>query len=224
MLIFANRQSAHLLITLAMRKLTPELLDHLPPDAPGVSRSRRDLQRINFVMGNDRWIIRNLPKKLTAITEVGAGEGHLLTSISQKHPAIPITAIDLAPRPASLPKSINWIQADIFTQDPPDKGGVLIANLFLHHFTDSQLSELSKWISGFDTIITSEPFRAKIPLLLGKLATPLIHPITRHDMRVSIEAGFRPGELPSTLSLKSLGYSIRENSSQRGFIRMIAEK
>lgn len=207
-----------------MRKLTPELLDHLPPDAPGVARSRRDLQRINFVMGNDRWILRNLPENTTSVIEIGAGEGHLLTSISRKYPDIPITAYDLAPRPASLPQSIAWKQADIFSQSPPEKGGVLIANLFLHHFTDGQLTELAKWMSGFDTILTSEPFRAKLPLLLGKLATPLIHPITRHDMRVSIEAGFRPGELPATLSLKSLGYRFRETSSHRGFIRMIAEK
>lgn len=207
-----------------MRKLTPELLDHLPPDAPGVSRSRRDLRRINFIMGNDRWILRNLPEKITSITEIGAGEGHLLTSISRKHPEIPITAYDLAPRPASLPEAITWIQADIFTQKPPQMGGILIANLFLHHFTDSQLADFSQWISGFDTIITSEPYRAKTPLLLGKLATPLIHPITRHDMRVSIEAGFRPGELPATLSLKNLGYRFRETTSQRGFIRMIAKK
>ena len=207
-----------------MRKLTPELLDHLPPDAPGVSRSRTDLRRINFVMGNDRWILRNLPEKPTAITEIGAGEGHLLTSISKRHPGIPITAHDLAPRPTDLPASIDWVQADIFTQPPPERGGVLIANLFLHHFTDPQLAELSLWMSGFDTLITSEPFRAKTPLLLGKLATPLIHPITRHDMRVSIEAGFRPGELPATLSLEKLGYHIHETASHRGFIRMIAKK
>lgn len=207
-----------------MRKLTPELLDQLPPDAPGVSRARSDLRRINFVMGNNRWILRNLPEKLTAITEIGAGEGHLLSSISCKYPSTPISAYDIAPRPVSLPTAINWIQADIFTQPPPEKGGVLIANLFLHHFTDKELAKLSAWMSGFDTIITSEPFRAKIPRILGKLATPLIHPITRHDMRVSIEAGFRPGELPSTLSLQNLGYRFRETASQRGFIRLIANK
>lgn len=207
-----------------MRKLTPELLDHLPPDAPGVARSRRDLRRINFVMGNDRWILRNLPQNPTAITEIGAGEGHLLTSISRKLPDIPLAAYDLAPRPASLPSAIEWFQADIFSQPPPPQGGVLIANLFLHHFTDTRLTELSAWMSGFDTILTSEPFRAKLPLLLGKLATPLIHPITRHDMRVSIEAGFRPGELPAALCLESLGHRFRETSSHRGFIRMIAEK
>ncbi|MDP4994763.1 MAG: hypothetical protein NWQ16_00915 [Akkermansiaceae bacterium] len=208
----------------AMRKLTPELLDHLPPDSPGVARARCDLRRINFVMGNDRWILRHLPEKPTAITEIGAGEGLLLTSISRKHPGISLAAYDLAPRPAALPTSINWIQADIFSQPPPQQGGVLIANLFLHHFTDTQLSKLSEWMSGFETIITSEPFRARIPLLLAKAATPLIHPITRHDMRVSIEAGFRPGELPTALRLDQLGYRFRETASHRGFIRMIAEK
>jgi hypothetical protein len=31
-----------------MRKLTAELLDHLPHDDPGAMRSRADLRRINF--------------------------------------------------------------------------------------------------------------------------------------------------------------------------------
>lgn len=207
-----------------MRKLTPELLDHLPPHAPGVARSRRDLKRINFIMGNDRWILRHLPTETPSITEIGAGEGHLLTAISRKHPHIPLTAYDLAPRPRNLPPSIQWNQADLLTQPPPPPGGTLIANLFLHHLTDTQLTTLTHWISHFDTILTSEPYRAKIPLLLGKLATPLIHPITRHDMRVSIEAGFRPGELPTALSLETLHFRHRETTSPRGFIRMIAQK
>ncbi|MEP2775128.1 MAG: hypothetical protein ABJQ29_00075 [Luteolibacter sp.] len=207
-----------------MRKLTPELLDHLPHDDPGAMRSRRDLRRINFVMGNDRWILRKLPQNPTAITEIGAGEGHLLTAISRHHPGIPLTAFDLAPRPASLPATVQWNCGDIFTLAPPRRGGVLIANLFLHHFTDTQLSELSAWMAGFDTIITSEPYRAKIPLFLAKIASPLIHPITRHDMRVSIEAGFRPRELPASLGLDNLGFRFHETTSQRGFIRMIAEK
>lgn len=36
-----------------MRKLTPELLDHLPHDDPSALRSRRDLLRINLFMGNE---------------------------------------------------------------------------------------------------------------------------------------------------------------------------
>jgi len=207
-----------------MRKLTPELLDHLPHDDPGALRSRRDLARINFFLGNESWIIRSLPRAPTHITEIGAGDGFLLSRISKLHPEAEISAYDLAPRPADLPARVTWHRGDIFAKSPPAHGGVLIANLFLHHFADAQLATLGTWMQGFDTLLFSEPLRTRLPLIMGKLATPFIHPITRHDMRVSIEAGFRPGELPAALGLESLGFRCRESSSQRGSIRIFGEK
>jgi hypothetical protein len=207
-----------------MRKLTPELLDHLPHDDPGALRSRRDLRRINRFMGNERWIASVIPKETQSITEIGAGDGYLLSRLAREHPHADITAYDLAPRPAHLPAAVNWIQADLFTQPSPPPGGVLIANLFLHHFTDSQLSELGKWMSTFDTIITNEPLRATLPLLMGKLASPFIHAITRHDMRVSIEAGFLTGELAGLLELEKSGFDIHEITDWRGAIRLHCKK
>lgn len=207
-----------------MRKLTPELLDHLPHNDPGALRSRLDLRRINFIMGNERWITAMIPETTRHITEIGAGEGHLLSRLARRHPQTGITACDLAPRPAHLPASVKWIQADLFTQAPPETDGTLIANLFLHHFTDDQLAVLGNWMRRFDTLLINEPLRAPFPLLLGKLATPFVHPITRHDMRVSIEAGFRPGEIPTALGLESHGFRFQETASQRGFIRTFAQK
>ncbi len=207
-----------------MRKLTPELLDHLPHDDPGAMRSRADLRRINFFMGNERWIASKIPENSPHITEIGAGEGHLLSRLAEKHPQAEITACDLAPRPAHLPLSVKWIQGDLFTQNPPTHGGTLIANLFLHHFTDTQLHELGEWMRGFQTIIISEPLRARLPVLLGKMASPFVHPITRHDMRVSIEAGFAPGELAETLGLKERGFVSREITDWRGAIRLVCQR
>jgi len=203
-----------------MRKLTPELLDHLPHDDPGALRSRADLRRINFFMGNERWIAAVIPENTRHITEIGAGDGHLLTRLAGKFPQAEITAYDLAPRPAHLPVSVKWIQGDLFTQTPPTHGGTLIANLFLHHFADPQLAELGAWMRGFDTLLINEPLRARLPLFLGKLATPFVHPITRHDMRVSIEAGFQKGELPAALGLD---HRVRESVSWRGSIRIFAQ-
>jgi hypothetical protein len=172
-----------------MRKLTPELLDHLPHDDPGALRSRADLRRINFFMGNERWIAAVIPENTRHITEIGAGDGHLLARLAGTFPQAEITAYDLAPRPAHLPSSVKWTQGDLFAQAPPTHGGTLIANLFLHHFTNPQLRALGEWMRGFDTLLINEPLRARLPVLLGKIAAPFIHPITRHDMRVSIEAG-----------------------------------
>jgi hypothetical protein len=205
-----------------MRKLTPELLDHLPHNDPGAIRSRDDLRRINRFMGNEAWILRNLNPNFTHITEIGAGDGKLLSRIHALHPQAKLTAYDLAPRPDDLPDAIEWIQTDIFENPPNQTHRVLIANLILHHFNDAQLTHLGSWIREFDTIITNEPLRSPIPALLGKLAYPFIHPITRHDMRVSIEAGFVSGELPQLLQLDTNRFEIRETSTWRGAQRMLA--
>ena len=207
-----------------MRKLTPELLDHLPHDDPGAMRSRADLRRINFFMGNERWIASAIPENTHHITEVGAGDGHLLARLAGKFPQAEITAYDLAPRPAHLPLSVKWIQGDLFAQAPPAHGGTLIANLFLHHFTVPKLCELGAWMRDFDTLLINEPLRALLPLMLGKLAAPFIHPITRHDMRVSIEAGFQPGELAETLALPQHGFVYREITDWRGAIRLVCQR
>jgi hypothetical protein len=207
-----------------MRKLTPELLDHLPHDDPGAIRSRRDLRRINRFMGNEAWITSVIPKRANHITEIGAGDGHLIFDLAQQRPDAEITAYDLAPRPAHLPHLVKWIQGDLFSHAPPTEGGTLIANLFLHHFTDSQLHELGEWIRSFQTVIINEPLRSRLPMLLGKIAAPFVHPITRHDMRVSIEAGFAPGELAKTLELAKHGYHFREITDWRGAIRVLASR
>ncbi|MFN7342184.1 MAG: hypothetical protein ACK5TA_02495, partial [bacterium] len=101
-------------------------------------------------------------------------------------------------------------------------GGILIANLILHHFTDTQLIALAEKIKEFDQIIINEPLRGRIPAFLAKLATPFIHPITRHDMRVSIEAGFIQNEIPSLLAFESHGFHFQETYTWRGSQRVLA--
>ncbi len=207
-----------------MRKLTPELLDHLPHDDPGAIRSRRDLARINRFMGNESWIIGSLGDSPARITEIGAGDGSLLSKLSKTHPDTLIDAYDLAPRPANLSEKVGWHRGDILNEPPPEHGGVLIANLFLHHFTDEQLTAFARWFEGFDAVVINEPLRSKMSLLFGKAAYPFINQITRHDMRVSIEAGFVPGELPHILRLQTLGFDFKELSTWQGAIRITAKR
>lgn len=187
-------------------------------------RSRSDLRRINRFMGNESWITSVMPKRTNHITEIGAGDGQLILKIAQQRPEVEITAYDLAPRPARIPHSVKWIEGDLFSQEPPSHGGTLIANLFLHHFTDTQLETLGGWIRNFQTVIINEPLRSRLPMLLGKIAAPFLHPITRHDMRVSIEAGFAPGELAKTLKLEEQGFKFREMTDWRGAIRVLASR
>jgi hypothetical protein len=208
------------------RIVIPELLDHLPTTDPEAQRSRRDLRRINFLMGNERWICRAIrPFSSLAgrgIVEVGAGDGMLCQQLARLFPLAPLTAYDLAPRPVNLDSRVGWKQGDIFQMDPPQQGGVLIANLFLHHFEGPALVALSRWMQGFDVFVFNEPDRARLPHVLGGLMHPCINRVTRHDMHVSIRAGFVAGEIATLLELDSRQWQQRETSTWRGARRVVA--
>lgn len=201
------------------RVVVPEWLDRLPATDPLAQRSRRDLRRINALMGNDRWILQELTKlaryAARGISEIGAGDGSLLQRIRRRFPEIALHAYDLVPRPEKLDPSIIWHSGDLFTQPKP-KGGILIANLFLHHFEGDALRKLGDCCEGFDAFVFNEPDRARICHWFGSLLHPFINRVTRHDMHVSIRAGFSQGELPAALGLDPSIWRLEETSTWRG--------
>lgn len=203
----------------------PELLDHLPVNDPAALRSRRDLRRINFLMGNERWILKTLrgfPEAATrGIVELGAGDGFLTNRLAREFPAAKVSACDLAPPPPHLDGRIKWRQGDILSAPSSMSGGVLIANLFLHHFEGDALRAIGRLCAGFEVMIFNEPDRVWLPRLLGGVLSPFINRVTRHDMHVSIRAGFKRGELPAALGLSG-DVRIKETSTWRGGRRVIA--
>lgn len=210
------------------RRVEPEWLDHLPVDDPAALRSRADLRRINFLMGNERWYLRSLARFPDAMArglhEWGAGDAGLLRRVAKRHSRVHLTAFDLAPRPRFDDETggrIDWRQGDLFAA-PPDKGGVLVANLFLHHFDDEALSELGRRCAGYQVLLFNEPDRAWLPLALGGLMHPFVNHVTRHDMRVSILAGFHHGEIQRLLGLSADRWRFEETSTWRGARRVIA--
>jgi hypothetical protein len=50
------------------------------------------------------------------------------------------------------------------------------------------------------------------------------HPVTRHDGRVSIAAGFRNDELPNLLRLDPAEWSWQVRESRFGACRLVAER
>jgi len=208
------------------RVVVPEILDHLPADDPEAMRSRRDLRRINGLMGNEKWICETAlgfkDSAARGIVEIGAGDGQLTARLARLFPSSAVKAYDLAPRPPRLIERVIWTQGDLFTVPPPQTGGVLVANLFLHHFEGQSLRDLGKWCEGFEVLIFNEPDRASFPHFLGGLLHPFINRITRHDMHVSIRAGFSQGELLDLLGLNTENRVFRETSTWRGSRRAVA--
>ncbi|MES2660866.1 MAG: class I SAM-dependent methyltransferase [Verrucomicrobiota bacterium] len=207
------------------RVVIPELLDHLPAEDPEAMRSRRDLRRINFFMGNERWICREIQRFPEAagrgIVEIGAGEGGLCHRLARMFPEAPVSAYDLAPAPEFPGSRVVWHRGDLF-EAPPPSGGVVVANLFVHHFEGESLAELGRWMRNSEVILLSEPDRCRLPHLLGGIMHPFMNRVTRHDMHVSIGAGFRAGELAGFLGLDRGGWRVRETSTWRGARRVIA--
>lgn len=210
------------------RIVEPEILDHLPAEHPDARRSRRDLKLINFLMGNEHWIAAQIADHPAArakgVVEIGAGTGTLLRRIATSHPHIRLTACDLAPRPADLPEQITWDQRDVFDSLAELDGGVLVANLFLHHFDDPVLERFRPLLRKFDLLCINEPLRTSQAILAGRIMLPFVGRVTRHDMIVSIRAGFLPGELPQRLGLDPAEWSIREETSWRGGLRVLASR
>lgn len=213
------------LLPLIQRTVIPEILDHLPADDPEAIRSRRDLRRINFLMGNERWVCRTMrgfhEAARRGISEIGAGDGQLCGKLTRLFPGSPVAAYDLAPRPKDLDERVAWRSGDLFTMPAPAHGGVLVANLFLHHFERDMLGLLGRWADGFDAMVFSEPDRARLPHVLGGLIHPWINRVTKHDMHVSITAGFTEGEIASFLGLDPVRWRVRESSTWRGARRVV---
>ncbi len=203
------------------RLIQPELLDMLPPDDPRAVRSRRDLRRVNWWMGNHAIMARalrnHLPQLPRQLTELGAGDGDFLLQVVQKLPLRPaailsqtptrtLTLLDLqknvrAETLASFLK-LGWpaevIVTDVFDWTPADGANdIIVANLFLHHFQDERLSELFENISRKAKLfIAIEPRRSALPSLAGKLLWLIgCNDVTRHDAAISIRAGFAGEEI-----------------------------
>lgn len=225
--IFSTRSPS----ALQTRFLIPEILDSLPPDDPAAAAGRRDLRRINRIMGNHRWIARELllHEPGGMIVELGAGDGLLARRICQAQPGIASRyhALDLAPRPADWPAEAHWHQLDLWSPDAAallQEARTVVANLFLHHLDNDALHRLGAILTNCELLIASEPARRRRHCWQGMLLFPLLHRITRHDMLASIRAGFLKGELPRLLGLHSPPWRVHSHLTQLGACRITARR
>jgi len=213
------------------RTVQLEILDHLPACNIDAIASRRDLVKINCLMGNFRWMRSAIKSERNRAAlrylEIGAGDGHLgqrlIRSASIEH----YDAIDLSSRPNSWPQSAQWFARDLLSFDGYGDYTHIVANLILHHFESVQLAELGESIqrSGVRCILANEPCRRalhKYQLRAGKLIG--FNYVTLNDGCVSIDAGFRGDELPELLGLSREQWTWQISETLMGAYRMRAER
>ena len=199
------------------RRVRPEALDSLAADAPEAMRSRRDLERINRVMGARRIVagallaapLTSAPRRLT---ELGAGDGTLMLRIARtlaaRWPGVDVTLLDRqrlvdADTLAGF-RALGWTArmetADVLewtARRAGDDCDVIVANLFVHHFDDGPLAGLLAAIAARTRIFCAcEPRRERLPLVGSRLVGCLgANAVTRADAVLSVHAGFRGREL-----------------------------
>ena len=210
------------------RRVRPEILDTLPGDSPDARASRRDLRLINWTLGTRSWFETKLRPRYRArehALEVGAGTGELGRAL---HSFIPdLAGLDLCNRPGDWPETARWFQTDILGFPDLARFPLVFGSLFSHHFDTAQLEQIGTKLGRHArVIVANEPLRARRIARGFSLLCPLIraHPVTRHDGRISIAAGFERDELPLLLRLDPSSWKWQVRETWLGAYRMVAEK
>jgi SAM-dependent methyltransferase len=212
------------------RTLEPEILDRLPVNDPRAVQSRRDLRKVNTFMGHAGVMTRALRGSAATprlVVELGAGDGSLLLRIAKRldpgRSRVRAILVDRAPSLSSRARSdfdsIGWDvevqQSDVFewlSATRADVADVMLANLFLHHFNDDQLSTLLAAVSRqTERFIACEPLRSRTALAGASLLVLIgCNEVTRHDAGLSVRAGFCGREL-SAIWPSAAGWRLTES-------------
>jgi Methyltransferase domain len=199
------------------RQVEPEWLDHLPAENPHAIRSRRDLRRLNGLMQHTGFMARVLREhcmhqRPRVILELGAGDGTFMLGLAARLASqwVDVEIILLDRQPIVTPETregfgtLQWhvetVTADVFEfieQEEWPKVDMIIANLFLHHFSREQLARLfAKTAQLSRVFVACEPRRAALAMIGSRLLWAIgCNRVTRHDAVVSVRAGFNGTEL-----------------------------
>ena len=173
------------------------------------------------------------------VLEIGAGDGSLMLSVAQalqsEWPAVSLTLLDqlklLEPSTvkryasarwsahAEVGDVIDWAKPDPVVAPTPNKGpwDLIVANLFLHHFKEPELTSLLTAIATrANCFVACEPRRAWLALagshLVGFVGA---NAVTRRDAVLSVHAGFRKQELGSMWSGATSEWNWKEYSADK---------
>jgi len=200
------------------RRIDPELLDSLPAHDPRAIGSRRDLVWINALMLQSTIMARLLKAAASgppaSILEIGAGDGTFMLSVARRLKKVwsdvDLVVVDLADLVtgrrreefARLGWRVRTVEADIFDwigQPSPAAFDVVVANLFLHHFSDARLKGLFRVLHELAPVfVATEPRRNAVALQACSLLRLIgANDVTLHDAAASVRAGFAGKELSS---------------------------
>jgi hypothetical protein len=212
------------------RLVQDETLDHLAQSDPRAIRSRADLRRIHAIMGTRHILLkalRHMDIKPRRVIELGAGDASLMLrvaqTLNQEWGPVHLTLLDrqnaVSPGTVQAFKCLGWkvelLNVDILDwikrpAEPPYD--LAVANLFLHHFKEPELSAILASLSQLARAICAcEPRRSRLALggshLVGLLGA---NAVTREDAVLSVRAGFADDDLSRLMLPAFQGWHIEE--------------
>ena len=197
--------------------MEPEWLDALRPDDPRAVQSRRDLMRVNACMLQSAIMARALithgaGQKPRTLLDLGTGDGTFMLRVARRlAPRWSDVTVILLDRQdivsaetrrnfRALQWNIETIAADVFDfleHMTPPQVDVIVANLFLHHFSREPLERLLALAAKRTGLfVACEPRRTALALTASQLLWVIgCNDVSRHDAAVSVRAGFNGSEL-----------------------------
>jgi 2-polyprenyl-3-methyl-5-hydroxy-6-metoxy-1,4-benzoquinol methylase len=206
-----------------------ELLDR--PDIPSddIKRNLYELSVINRWLGGHAITISGFKKivkdeKKVHVCEIGCGGGDNLKAIEKKmngkEMRLVLTGIDINPDCVSVADQMTWsFPAQFLIQDYKNvhfdiKPDVLFCSLFCHHFPESELISMFRWLhanSRFGFFV-NDLHRHPIAYHSIRLLTFLFSKsyLVKNDAPISVLRGFKKKELENILYKAGIeNYSIQ---------------
>lgn len=201
------------------RRVEPEWLDGMPSEDPNAVASRRDLRLLNSLMRHATFLagILGSEPSLTrtrSLLDLGGGDGTftlaLARRLAKRIPGVVVTIIDkntgISDDTRGNFSALGWeavsVKADVLDYlDAANAANAdaVIANLFLHHFSEAALARLFSRAAPMAPLFAAcEPLRGWFPMAASRLLWAIgCNKVTQHDAPASVRAGFREKDLSS---------------------------
>ena len=201
-----------------------EFLDRPDADPRLVEQGYQFMKVVNRIGGGIRVVRKFLEQELSQVRgrctarpvlDIGAGDCDIPLAITRwadrRGHKVRFTCLDHDPKAVELAQSriarchcrtIEAVQADIFTYRPADKFDYAMGSMTFHHFTDDEIDTLLTHLRGFvrRAVLINDLHRCLANYIACfLLALPLDREI-RHDGLLSIRRGFKPRELARRLA------------------------
>lgn len=193
----------------------PELMDVAAEATPELERDLCNLASLNRRFGAVNVVLRSLSALLRRreplrILDLATGGGDIPRAIVRQARAwqcpIAVTAVDrqaatlnIAEKQSAEFPEIRYVRGDLATFEPGTPHDVVMCNLALHHFEESDviriLRQCGRWAT--QAVLITDLRRSRLAQAAIVAVTEIFYrePMTRHDARVSAARAFSFGEM-----------------------------